>query len=379
MHRIVIALLLATSLFAQLPPREAADGWVQLFDGDTNFGWTPEGTAQWQVVSKTLVAEGTGKGWLRSNAAFADFILKFDYRQGKDGNSGVFIRSAKEGQPHETGYEVQLWEGHPKYWTGSLVNHIQAKKTKPKPGVWHTMEIQALGDRFTVTLDGKTILDGKDAKSRMGHIGLQANEGKRIEFRNIMLKPLGLASIFNGKDLGGWKIFDTSSNARIKEPAVWSVKAGLLHVEKGPGQIETEKSFQNFALQLDVRTNSQDPKRHPNSGVFLRGTPNGWWSGYESQIRNEFTGDDRTQVVDYGTGAIYKYNNARKIVANDNEFFTKTIVANGAHFSVWVNGYQVTDLEDAKETKLGAGVISLQAHDPTTNLDFRNIRIAELK
>jgi hypothetical protein len=27
---------------------------------------------------------------------------------------------------------------------------------------------------------------------------------------------------------------------------------------------------------------------------------------------------------------------------------------------------------------LGAGVISLQAHDPTTNLDFRNIKAAEI-
>jgi hypothetical protein len=31
-----------------------------------------------------------------------------------------------------------------------------------------------------------------------------------------------------------------------------------------------------------------------------------------------------------------------------------------------------------KEARLAAGVMSLQAHDPTTNLDFRNIRLAPL-
>ena len=76
----------------------------------------------------------------------------------------------------------------------------------------------------------------------------------------------------------------------------------------------------------------------------------------------------------------------RKVVPNDGEYFTKTIVANGRHLAVWVNGYPVTDWEDDRpeganarqQARLQAGTISLQAHDPTTNLDFRNIRVAEL-
>ena len=31
-----------------------------------------------------------------------------------------------------------------------------------------------------------------------------------------------------------------------------------------------------------------------------------------------------------------------------------------------------------KEARLTAGTLSLQAHDPTTNLDFRNLKIASL-
>jgi hypothetical protein len=52
---------------------------------------------------------------------------------------------------------------------------------------------------------------------------------------------------------------------------------------------------------------------------------------------------------------------------------------------VWVNGYHVVDWEDTREPdenprrglRLEAGHISLQGHDPTTDLSFRNMRIAE--
>jgi hypothetical protein len=160
----------------------------------------------------------------------------------------------------------------------------------------------------------------------------------------------------------------------------------MIHVEHGGGQLETDQVYGNFILQADIRTNAEDPKRHPNSGIFFRGDPKAYWSGYESQIRNEYKDNDRAQPVDWGTGAIYNRSATRKVVPNDNEFFTKTIVAYGKHLAVWVNGYAVTDWEDTrpedsdarKGARTGAGPISLQAHDPTTNLDFKNVRIVGL-
>ncbi|MBL8234532.1 MAG: DUF1080 domain-containing protein, partial [Bryobacterales bacterium] len=184
--------------------------------------------------------------------------------------------------------------------------------------------------------------------------------------------------------LSGWH---ETKHPRVKEAPVWSVQKGLLHVEKGPGQLETDGAYDDFVLQMDIRANAPAPDKHPNSGVFLRGDANASWSGYESQIRNEYKDGDRTKPVDFGTGGIYHNQPTRKVVANDNEFFTKTIVARGRHFSVWINGYPVTSWEDPhpegtnvrqKQAKLTPGVLSLQAHDPTTNLDFKNIRIAKL-
>jgi hypothetical protein len=90
--------------------------------------------------------------------------------------------------------------------------------------------------------------------------------------------------------------------------------------------------------------------------------------------------------VDYGTGAIYRRMPARLGIAKDGEWFTLTVVADGKHLATWVNGIPVVSWVDNRPPSanartgccLNAGHISLQGHDPTTDLSFRNFRLAEL-
>lgn len=387
---LTVALTLCAALAAQpetpntLTPREVADGWVLLWDGETTFGWETHGAAEWRVLNGALVADSAQGGWLGTAASFGDFVLKAEFRTAADGNSGLFLRSAREGAPHQTGYELQIYDTQPAgYNTGSLVNYAKAPPAKIRPGVWNTFEVTVEGDHFVVVYNGAKVLDARDAKHAAGVIGLQYNQGKKIEFRNLKLRPLNLKPVFNGKDLSGWNKVDRPN---VKAPPEWSVKDGAIHVEKGPGQLETDAAWDDFVFQIEVRTNAQGPTHHPNSGVFFRGEKGSFWSGYESQIRNEYKEGNRAAPVDFGTGGVYHYQPARRVVSNDNEFFTKTIVARGRQINVWVNGFQVSSYSDAREegtdarklAVLKAGVISLQAHDPTTNLDFRSLRIAAL-
>jgi hypothetical protein len=389
--RFLVALLaMSVGVFAQtnqLTPKEIADGWLLLFDGESTFGWTVEGAAKWRVAEGSIVADSGGYGWLRTNTQFGDYSLKVEFQTAADGNSGVFLRSAKGKDPHVTGYELQIFDAHLKFPTGSILDAARTnKKVKIAPGKWHSYEVFHIGARCLVKLDGKKVLDLNDTKSASGHLGLQFNPNKPVAFRNIKVRPLGLAPLFNDRNLSGWQ--EVQPAKAPAEPAVWSVKRGLLHVEKGPGQLETKTLYDDFILQLDVRTNSREPNFHPNSGVFFRGTPGGYWTGYEIQIRNEFKDGDRTKPVDTGSGGIYFHQPARSVVGTDNEFYTKTIVAQGRHIATWVNGYPVASWDDPypegtsprnKQALLKAGPISLQAHDPKTNLDFQNIRIKSLK
>ncbi|HYM13650.1 MAG TPA: DUF1080 domain-containing protein, partial [Bryobacterales bacterium] len=226
-------------------------------------------------------------------------------------------------------------------------------------------------------------LDAAVSKHAVGVIGLQYNRGRKVEFRNIKLRPLNLRPLFNGKDLTGWTRLDRPGS---KATAEWTVREGAIHVERGPGELETDLAWDDFVLQLEARCNALSQAHHPNSGIFFRGEKGKFWNGYESQIRNEYRESNRALAVDYGTGGIYHFQPARRVVSNDNEFFTNTIVAQGRQISVWVNGFQVSNYYDNRpegsegrtQARLTAGPIGLQAHDPTTNLDFRSIRIAPL-
>lgn len=386
----LLPLLCAQALLASAPnslsAKEIHDGWLLLFDGSTSWGWTAEGGANWKVQNGTLVADSGEYGWLRTNAQFGDYLLKLEFQTAADGNSGVFLRSAKGADPHVTGYELQIYDGHEKFPTGSILNLAKSPKHPHiTGGKWHSYEVFHLGEQILVKLDGKKVLEVTDNKSLMGHIGLQFNPKKPIAFRSIRLRPLGLAPLFNGKNLNGWQ--EVQPPKPPAEPAQWSVQKHQIHVEKGPGQLETKTVHQDFILQLEVRANSKDPNFHPNSGLFFRGAPNGYWTGYEMQIRNEFKDGDRTKPVDTGSGGLYFHQPARRVVGTDNEFFTATLLVQGRQISTWINGYPVTSWEDPhpegtsvrnKQALLGAGPISLQAHDPKTNLDFKNIRLRDL-
>ena len=133
----------------------------------------------------------------------------------------------------------------------------------------------------------------------------------------------GWVSLFDGKSLAGWKTYP-------KMDSEFSVSSeGTIHVENGPGQLETAKSYGDFIFQLDCRTNAASL----NSGIFFRCIPGDKMMGYESQIHNGFKGN-RNQPADCGTGGIFRRQNARRVVADDKTWFTKTIVAVGPHVPV---------------------------------------------
>jgi hypothetical protein len=78
-------------------------------------------------------------------------------------------------------------------------------------------------------------------------------------------KPI---SLFNGKDLSGWKVLNPNA------PNGWSAKDGILANDapqepgkhKGYANLRTEQEFEDFRLTLEVRV-----PPNGNSGVYLRG------------------------------------------------------------------------------------------------------------
>jgi hypothetical protein len=263
------------------------------------------------------------------------------------------------------------------------------------------------GLAYRLETPGKKPVEHKQGLSKWyGVSGLTFSPDPRKDgklfLRNLKLKPLNTLSLFNGQDLSGWKKYEGDKKRAKSDFSV--TKEGWINIKNGPGDLQTEDKWADFVLQVDCISNG----KFLNSGVFFRCRPGEYQNGYEAQIHNGFnkeptkeytleeydpktnklTGKTKVKytAIDYGTGAIYRRIPARREVARDHEWFTMTVVAQGRHIATWVNGIQVVDWTDNRPLsdnarngcRLEAGPISLQGHDPTTNLSFRNFRLSDL-
>ncbi len=363
----------------QLTEGQVDDGWLSLFDQKTLFGWKSAAKSPWQIIQGALVCWQGQRGLLCTTAQFDDFELTLEFKAGPDVNSGVFIRTSPlPADVLRDCYEINIAapELH-EYSTGAIVGR-QTTDTPVAldPDRWHKMRILADGPLIKVWVDDQRTVSYQDSKPLgRGYIGLQYNQG-RVWFRNIAIRPLNLKPLFDGKGLDQW-------NLDLAQESQFSMTSeGELQILGGPGQIESKSTFGDFVLSLRCKTNASGL----NSGVFFRSIPGQLMNGYESQIQNQFLEDDPSRPKDCGTGGIFRRQDARLVVSRDQEWFNKTIIATGNHFSVWVDGIQVTDWTDGRESdpnprrgfRAEAGTIILQGHDPTTDLLFDKIHAREL-
>ena len=180
--------------------------FVSLFNGKDLGSWTLEKPGGFQIDNGELLTKSFGKGYdLYTNKKYGNFILRFEYKLSKVGNSGVFIRCETFNQG--AGYEVQLlapwtpWRPD-LYCTGSIYGHV-APQNRPDEttGVWYKTEIKCDRNIITITInDEVTTLANIDTvkglvnKPIIGVIGLQSNhaneKGQNARFRNIFIRDL---------------------------------------------------------------------------------------------------------------------------------------------------------------------------------------------
>lgn len=178
-------------------------------------------------------------------------------------------------------------------------------------------------------------------------------------------------SLFNGKDLSGWKVNENPESFRVDD--------GLLVVNgprshafyQGP---DGKATFKNFHLKAEVMT-----KEKANSGIYFhtRFQDSGWPNrGYEAQVNNSH-GDPKK------TGGLYNVQDNYDAVAKDDEWFNYEIIVDGKHIVVKIDGKTVSDYTepddlDRPERQLSEGTFAIQAHDPGSKVLYRSIEVKPL-
>lgn len=182
----------------------------------------------------------------------------------------------------------------------------------------------------------------------------------------------GFETLFDGTSLSGWKANENAGS--------WKVENGAI-VCKGPrshlfyvGPDAKPADFTNFHFKTDVMT-----KPNSNAGVFFHTAfqAEGWPAqGYEMQVNNSF---DKDPVR---TGSIYNVVKNFAPPAKDDVWYTQEVVVQGKRVVVIVDGrvlFEFVEPDGVTGTrKLSHGTFALQAHDPGSEVHFRNIRVKRL-
>ena len=115
-----------------------------------------------------------------------------------------------------------------------------------------------------------------------------------------------------------------------------------------------------------------------NSGIFFhtRFQPEGWPAqGYEMQVNN-------SQGDPVRTGSLYNVVKNFTPPAADDAWFTQELIVKGRSVTVIVDGRRLFEFVEpegvAGPRRLSAGTFALQAHDPGSEVHYRNLRVRRL-
>jgi hypothetical protein len=205
-----------------LTAAEIKAGWHLLFDGKSVAGWrgyqTDTVPAAWHVVDGVLT-KTVGTGDIMTQATYQDFELRFDWKLGSGGNSGVFYRATNEFEHiYWTGPEYQLLDdaaapdGKNRLTSaGAAYGLYPAPAGIVKPaGEWNSSRIVVKGHHVEHWMNGQKLLEyellspdweAKLAASKFkvwpkygreprGYIGIQGDHDGVLSLRNIMIREL---------------------------------------------------------------------------------------------------------------------------------------------------------------------------------------------
>lgn len=174
-----------------------------LFNGKDLTGWKIYGTEKWYVEDGLLVCESGPDeeyGYLGTLKEYRDFELTVEFKQGADGNSGVFFRSSIEGT-RISGWQAEVAPPgrntggiYESYGRGWLIRPDQEKDKFLKFGDWNTMKLRVQGDLVETWLNGEKMITLEDEKigEATGIIALQIHDGGGIKvyWRNLNVQVL---------------------------------------------------------------------------------------------------------------------------------------------------------------------------------------------
>ena len=194
-------------------------------------------------------------------------------------------------------------------------------------------------------------------------------------------------SLFNGKDLTGWKSNVTTEEKPETKANVFTVEDSKLKVSGGRAHLfyvgaDGAAKFKNFEFKAKVMTTPG-----ANSGIYIHTAfqEKNWPAqGYECQVNTTHTDIKKT-------GGLYAVQDVLNVAPSvDNEWFDYYIKVDGKHITIKINDKTTVDwtepadwdpsktLKNMDGRKLSEGTIAIQGHDPKSTTFYKDIFIKPL-
>jgi hypothetical protein len=370
-------------------------------------GWNAELKNHWTVDAGLLVNVGND-ACLSTDKDYGDVELLLEYKIAPRTDGGISLRGTPQVQIWDTTKEGgQGDKGADKGSGGLTKNGKDAPGRNPLEradkalGEWNSLRILQVGERTTVYLNGKLVVDharmanawnAQAALPRQGPIQLAVKTGE-IRWRNLFVREIpspeaneilrkhgadGFVDVFNGKDFTGWA--GPIDQYEVKEGAI-------VCLPKKGGTIYTQAEYSDFLARVEFKLPPAG-----NNGLAIR---------YPGKGDTAYVGMCEIQVLD-DTAAMYakldprQYNGSvygivaaqRGYLRPVGEWNFDDVTIQGSTIKVELNGTVIVDADVSKVTEyMGnrahpgkdrkSGYFGFAGHnDPVA---FRNIQIKVLE
>jgi hypothetical protein len=411
--------------------QEIPEGFTALFNGKDLTGWVGLGhfdprklkemseeerkemfaknqedlKMHWRAENNELVNDGHGV-YATTEKDYGDIELLIDYKTVPLADSGIYLRATPQVQIWDYTEQAKFPLGADKGSGGLWNNSKDAAGKDPlvkadKPfGEWNHFRILQVGDRTTVYLNDKLVVDHARMENfwdrtkplfARGPIQLQTHGGE-IRWRNIYLREIpaeeahkllssksesGFVPIFDGKSFEGWK--GPVENYDIKDGAI-VCKPG-----KG-GTIYTNEEYGDFVARVEFRLPPGG-----NNGLAIR---------YPGEGDTAYVGMCELQVLDNSSSKYSKldprqvHGSAYGMAAAEPGFLRPTgqwnfqeVTVKGSTIKVELNGSLILNTDLSKVTEYMAnsphpgkertsGHFGFAGHGDA--VEFRNVQIKRL-
>jgi hypothetical protein len=266
--------------------------------------WTEDAKKHWTVADGELVNDGHG-AYLTTDQEFSDIELLIEYKTVPKADSGIYLRATPQVQIWDYTKEGGKWDRGADKGSGGLFNNSPGAPGRDplvladKPfGEWNAFRILQVGERTTVYLNGKLVVDHarlenfwnrKQALLKKGPIQLQTHGGE-IRWRNMYVRAIpateanailrqhgsaGFVDVFNGKDFTGWT--GAVNNYEVKDGAI------VCQPKKG-GAVYTREEYADFVARVEYQLPPAG-----NNGLAIR---------YPGQGDGAYSGMCEVQILD---------------------------------------------------------------------------------